>query len=155
MARRDLDEWLWQVGAELQRLSEEMAPAATPKVARRAAWEPRVDLLETTEGFLLKVEIAGVKGDEIRVSYQPKRHSVTVRGVRHEDQASEFGQCGYHQLEINYGEFAREIRLPEAAVAPERIRASYQNGFLVVIIPRAEEEADRVTVRRTIRITQY
>lgn len=154
MARRDLDEWLWQVGAELQRLSEEVSPGV-PKVARRAGWEPRVDLLETSRGFILKAEIAGVRGDEIRISYQPKRHSITIRGHRREQESSDEPPRGCHQLEIAYGEFEREIHLPQADIEPSRIRAAYRNGILIVDIPRAEDEPKTRTTRRSITITQF
>lgn len=154
MARRDLDEWLWQVGAELQRLSEEVNPAA-PKLARRSAWEPRVDLLETPRSFVIKAEIAGVKGEEIRVAYQPKRHSILIRGVRRDEEVTPEGRCGYHQLEIAYGEFEREIHLPKTPVDARGIRAAYRNGILIVDIPRAEAEPETRTVRRSITITEF
>jgi HSP20 family protein len=153
MARRDLDEWLWQVGAELQRLSEEITPGA-PKVARRTAWEPRIDLLETKDAFIIKAEIAGVRGDEIRISYQAKRHSVTIRGVRRDEDLAQGGQCGYHQLEIAYGEFEREIHLPKQPIQAEAIRATYRNGVLIVTIPQSDVEQGEVVVRRSITITQ-
>lgn len=153
MSRRDLDEWLWQIGAELQRLSGEISPGA-PKLARRAAWEPRVDLAETDEAFVIRAEIAGVRGEEIRIAYHAKRHSITIRGVRPEESLTSKGHCGYLLLEIHYGEFEREIQLPKAAIDPRGIRATYRNGILVVLIPRAEDASVRTPVRKTITITQ-
>ncbi len=60
MPRQDIDEWLWQVGNELQRLSEEMV-RTRPAIASGKGWEPRVDVLEDSSRILVKVEIAGVR----------------------------------------------------------------------------------------------
>lgn len=154
MARRDLDEWLWQIGAELQRLSGEVS-TGPPKPARRAAWEPRIDLAETADAFVIRAEIAGVRGEEIRIAYHAKKHSVTIRGVRNEESLTSEGHCGYLLLEIHYGEFEREIQLPKAPIDPRGIQATYRNGILVVLIPRADDAVGKPTVRKTITITQF
>ncbi len=151
MARRDLDEWLFQVGAELQRLSEEVSPTA-PRVARWRAWKPQIDLMEAENHFILKAEVAGLRGEDFRIAYNPERHSISLRGCRHEEEFIEEGRGGCHQLEIYYGEFEREVQLPETPVNSQEIRAQYRNGFLIVLIPKSKRESDSVTVRRTITV---
>lgn len=147
MPRREVDEWFWQVGGELHRITEELS-GGLPRVATGRAWEPRIDLIEETSRFLLKAEIAGVRGEEIQLLYVPERHSILVRGSRDEEDYSDGNRTGIHQLEIFYGDFQREVRLPDVAIDPSRIRAQYRNGFLLVMIPKL----DRIVVTRTVTI---
>ena len=149
MPRRDLEEFFWQLGGELQRINEELR-ASRPKVASGRAWEPRVDLFEEEHRFLIKVEIAGVSGDEIKLLYLPDRHSLLLSGVRDEDDLSDGARTGIHQLEILYGPFQREVRLPDIAIDASGIRAQYRNGFLIVMVPKME----RPRTMRTIIIKE-
>lgn len=137
MARREVEEWFWQVGSDLQRLSEEMH-RYRPAIASGNAWEPRVDVLEDEDRILLKAEIAGVRGEDIQLLYIPERHSVLIRGLRREDDYQDGERTNCFQLEIFYGPFQREIKLPDVSIRSDQIRASYRNGFLLVQVPKQE-----------------
>jgi HSP20 family protein len=145
MPRRGVDEWFWSIG-DLQRLSEELV-RSRPVVASGTSWEPRVDVMEDARRFTLKAEIAGVRGEDIQLLYIPDRHSVLIRGIRREEETSP-GRTSCHQLEIFYGEFSREIKLPDVPIDAQGMRAQYRNGFLLVMIPKAES----VVVTKTITI---
>lgn len=106
-----------------------------PKIARKRHWEPRVDINEDEREVIVTVEIAGVHGDEISLSLQPDANTLTVRGSRQEP-ASE-GRRIAHQLEIPFGEFEREVILPDIPLAMNEVSAACKNGFLVVLIPKA------------------
>lgn len=147
MPHREVDEWFWQVGSELHRITEELS-SGRPRVASGRAWEPRIDLVEDSDRFLLKAEIAGVRGEEIQLLYVPERNSLLLRGDRLEEDYSDGSRTGIHQLEIFYGEFQREVRLPNVPIDATRIRAQYRNGFLLVTIPKLE----RIVVNKNITI---
>src|SRR5215469_8039468 len=134
MPRREVDEWFWQVSGELHPLAEELA-SGRPRVATARFWEPRVDMVEEERRFLLKAEIAGVKAEDISVLYIPERHSILIRGVRSDSDLYDGKPQGVHQLEIYYGEFQREIKLPDVRIESDGIRAQYRNGFLYILIP--------------------
>jgi HSP20 family protein len=137
MARREVEEWFWLVGSDLQRMSEEMHPFR-PAFASGKAWEPRVDVIEDDHRIILKAEIAGVKGEDIQLLYIPERHSVLIRGLRREEEYEEGERTNFYQLEIFYGPFQREVRLPDVSVCSDQIKANYRNGFLLVQIPKQE-----------------
>jgi HSP20 family protein len=137
MSRREVDERFWQVTGDLQQLAEELS-GVRPRVANARYWEPKVDLIEEQSQFLVKAELAGVKVDDIGLIYIPERHSLLIRGVRQEADLSDGCRQGAHQLEIYYGEFQREIKLPDSPIEPKSIRAQYKNGFLYVLIPKRE-----------------
>jgi HSP20 family protein len=147
MPRREVEGWFWQLGGEFQKMSEELTKSR-PKVASGRAWEPRVDVFEEEHRIMVRAELAGVNGDQINLLYMPERHSLLLRGVRDEEEICDGTRTGILQLEIFYGPFAREIRLPEAPIDASGIKAQYRNGFLIVMIPKM----DRIVVSKTVTI---
>jgi HSP20 family protein len=146
MPRREVEEWFW-LGAELNRLADEMS-RSRPVVASSRAWEPRIDLIEEEHRFLIKAEIAGVRGEDIQLLFVPEHHAVLIRGRREEEDLTDGSRTAIHQLEILYGEFQREVRLPDVSVDASNIRATYRNGFLLVMVPKQ----DNATVIRTVSV---
>lgn len=146
MARRDRDDFFWQGGADLSKLNEELS-SFRPKLATKKSWEPLVDLTEETDRLVLKAEIAGVKGDEIELSYVSERHAIVLRGHRYEDFESEQARVSVFQLEILYGDFEREVPLPsEVAIDLSQIRALFRNGMLIVLIPKKNVGPQQVVI---------
>ncbi len=96
---------------------------------RGRAWRPPTDVFETADAYVVKVEIAGMSEDDFRITFAGR--SLSITGTRHDSAA----KVGYHQMEISYGEFQTEVEL-QVAVAAENIEAVYQNGFLVVTLPK-------------------
>ena len=103
---------------------------------RRQFWEPRVDLLEDDQHLIVKAEIAGVKGDEIQLIYSAEHNTLTIRGLRHEEDLQETCRTGCYQLEIYYGEFERVLELPDENGDPDGMKGHYRNGILTVRIPK-------------------
>ena len=92
------------------------------------AWRPPTDVFETDLEFVVLVELAGMRGVEIAVTLDEQL--LRIRGTRPESS----GTRAYHQMEINYGDFVLEVRLP-VPIDRERIDASYSDGFLKVLLP--------------------
>ncbi|MDH4388358.1 MAG: Hsp20/alpha crystallin family protein [Fimbriimonas sp.] len=146
MARRESEELFWQGGGDLAKLSEELG-GLRPRVAAKRVWEPLVDLTEETDRLVLKAEIAGVSTAGVDVIYIQERNSVMIRGRRDEDTDSEQSRVGVYQLEILYGEFEREIKLPQVELNTSEMRAIFRHGLLIVLIPKAGARAMKVVVR--------
>ena len=138
-----------QVGRGMSSLAEELA-AGRPRVASAQSWEPRIDLFEEESRLLVRVEIAGVRGEDIGLHFVPERHALVIRGVREEPAPNEGGRRAAHQLEIMYGEFSREIALPAVSIDARGIRAQYRHGMLFVMIPKL----DRVIIARTTLVSE-
>ncbi|HVL39728.1 MAG TPA: hypothetical protein VM328_10100, partial [Fimbriimonadaceae bacterium] len=103
MARREVDEWFWQIGTELQRLSEEMLRSG-PTLVSRKFWEPRLDVFEDETCLVVKAEIAGVRAEDLQLVYNADRNSLIIRGIRKEEDFPSARRTGCYQLEIFYGE---------------------------------------------------
>jgi HSP20 family protein len=95
------------------------------------AWRPATDVFETDLEFVVVVELAGMRGVEMSVTLDEQL--LRIRGTRPEST----GTRAYHQMEINYGDFVLEVRLP-VPVDRDRIDASYTDGFLRVLLPKAQ-----------------
>jgi HSP20 family protein len=134
MGTKRVEDWVWISSADLQHLAEEIS-AGRPKLAITRFWEPRVDVNEEEHRFVIKAELAGVRPEDITLLFVPERKAIVLRGVRPAD-TFDSDHVSTHQLEILYGEFSREISLPDAAVDARGIRAQYRNGFLIVLVPK-------------------
>jgi HSP20 family protein len=124
--------------SEMQRIADEaMRAFLTGVPPPERFWQPRVDLHETTDAVLVKVELAGVDGSSLRVHLSSDDRFLTVSGHRHEADEERSGRIRCYQLEIYFGPFERQIPLPaDIRIDREGITARYTNGMLVVSLPK-------------------
>ena len=105
-------------------------------------WRPPVDIYETTDGFVLKVELAGVEKED--VSVEVKDNVLTLKGERLLD--PEIKDDQYYRKERTFGKFQRSFTLQDS-IRPEQVKASFKNGVLTISVPRpTEEKARQVTI---------
>ena len=97
------------------------------EVGAAAFWQPAVDVYRTRKGWLVKVELAGVRPEDILVSVAGNR--LTIRGQRR-DWFSKEGCC-HHRMEISYSKFERTLELP-CNLEQAQITTDYQYGLLLV-----------------------
>jgi len=102
------------------------------------AWRPPVDVFETETDYVVKVEVAGVERDRLRVSFD--QGQLTVEGCR-EDTCTR-ARLSCHQMEIPYGYFKRTVFISRN-VDVDGIVAHYEAGFLDVRIPRSQTHPQR------------
>lgn len=94
-------------------------------------WHLPTDIFETEENIIIKTEIPGMDERDFKIFAEPS--SLVINGTRRDD-------CellrAYHQMEIRYGEFYLNIDLPLPVIVDE-ISAIYQNGLLLITLPKA------------------
>ena len=150
MAFNDYRDIIRQMEREMQQLSDEGFRGffALPTGTAGRFWQPPVDVHETAEAMLIKVELAGVKADDIHVSLTPDDRILNISGTRREGQDSREGRVRSHHLEIYVGPFERAIALPSGfRLNRDAIKATYRDGFLLVTLPkRARAEMPQVRV---------
>jgi HSP20 family protein len=113
-------------GQELQQSG--FAAASTP------AWAPAIDISERKDAYLVTVELPGVKLDDLEIAYQDGL--LTIQGER--GSASNSADEQIHLIERRYGPFRRSVTLP-LHVTADAIDASFEDGVLTVLVPKAEE----------------
>ena len=96
-------------------------------------WTPAVDIVETENEMLLKMDVPGIELKDIEIRLE--NDTLTVSGGRKFE--SEADRKGYHRIERSYGTFARSFTLPNT-LDTEHVRADYRNGVLVITLPKKE-----------------
>ena len=96
-------------------------------------WHPATDVYETEDELIVVCELAGLDKSEVKVTID--NAVLTISGIR--DEKKVVGKTVFHNLEINYGPFERNIQLPDRFIGSEP-KALYSNGILTVKIPVGE-----------------
>jgi HSP20 family protein len=102
----------------------------------RRGYRPEVDVYRTGNppALTVVVELPGVDPGEVEVIASTQALLIVGERRRPKD-------CGqYQQLEIDYGPFQRQVTLAEP-VDPERATATYERGFLTILLPVAPTPA--------------
>lgn len=98
----------------------------------RRLWRPPTDVYETDSHVVVKIEVAGMREDDFKISLVNRR--LVVSGRRRDP----VGKLIYHNMEIRYGEFLSEVWIGWA-LDQSAIEASYEDGFLFIKLPKAKE----------------
>ncbi len=92
-------------------------------------WRPPTDVLETEDAYVVVVELAGMRGVEISVTFEDQ--ILSISGSRPDMNVRKT----YHQMEIDYGEFSSGVKIP-APVDVDHIEANYADGLLRINLPK-------------------
>jgi HSP20 family protein len=95
-------------------------------------WTPAVDILETENELLLKMDVPEVELKDVDIRLE--NDTLTIKGERKFEQPS--GK-GYHRIERSYGAFARSFTLPNT-VDTDKVKADYRQGVLTLVLPKKD-----------------
>lgn len=98
----------------------------------RPQWRPPVDLYETKEDLIIRIEIAGLREEDFDITLY--NDTLVVEGVRSWRLSD---AARFHAVEVRYGPFRVEVPVL-LNVDRERVNAQYELGFLCVILPKME-----------------
>ena len=106
------------------------APAGTGR------WAPACDVFSQDGDLVVQLDLPGIDLEkDVQVTLQDGVLCIT--GERRETG----GEGGYYRREWHYGAFGRGFALPEGATG-EGITASYRDGVLEVVVPKAVARAE-------------
>ena len=97
-------------------------------------WWPRADMVETDKAVKIKVDLPGVKPEEINLEADSQSLVVSGRAEAEE----EIKQGEWYRLERRQGEFRREFELPNGCEI-DKIEAISKHGTLYINIPKKPE----------------
>ena len=95
-------------------------------------WIPNTDVYMAESGLVIKVELAGIRREDLELSAEDQR--LTISGYRSDCCRSAHAKCEFLVMEINYGHFESIIQVREGYDLTGA-RAAYQNGFLRIDVP--------------------
>jgi HSP20 family protein len=134
ISRWDPFQGLTSLQDQVNRLFEDTVTRGRTGNSDLATWAPAVDIYETEQELVVKVDLPEVAQKDIDIRVE--NNTLTVRGERKFQ--SEVGQDHYLRVERAYGTFTRSFSLPNT-VNTEGIRADYENGVLTVRMAKREE----------------
>jgi HSP20 family protein len=104
-------------------------------------WQPDADVFETEKEIVVRVDLAGVRSSDLRVTVDGSM--LRISGVRVSGDSSEVKRL--HQMEIATGPFERRVRVP-VAFDRDRVVAHLSDGFLTVSLSK------RLPMRREVKV---
>jgi len=121
--REEIDRLFESPLAEMTRTSQQFL----------SGWMPAMDVHEDKDNLYVKAELPGMRKQDIDISIHDG--VLSLAGERKEDEK-------YHQAEVCraerfLGRFQRTFTLP-TTVNPDKVKASYKDGILTVVLPKAE-----------------
>jgi len=153
MERRKLENGLtsWQPSRQMEeagrRFEDVFGRPFLPGIWRafpseEMVWAPAIDVIEKEDKFLVKVELPGVKEEDVNVTVTGG--TLTIEGEKKAE--SEIERKGYYYRETSYGSFSRSITIPPTVDA-SKIEACYDKGVLEITIPKIPEvKPKKITV---------
>ena len=103
----------------------------------RSTWSPPTDVYETEENCVIKLEIAGMRDEDFEVAFE--NNVLIIRGNRPDLNE----RRAYYQMEIRFGKFEIAVEIP-VMVNIEKATAGYQDGFLVIMLPKINSNQSKV-----------
>lgn len=128
-----------QFANEIERNVGKEIPTVT---IEKNVYNPRVDIQELKDKYLLHVELAGVKKEDVKISVLDDG-SLSIKGKKEKIHKEE--NKNYLRNERIYGEFTRQFILPENADL-QNIKAAYNDGVLEISVLKTLPKAPKETV---------
>jgi len=119
----------------MDRLFDEFTRSDSGELTR---WMPLVDISETAEQLTIHAEIPGMDKKDIKITLQD--NVLTISGEKKLEREEK--DRNYHLVERSSGQFTRSFTLP-SKVDDGNIKASFKNGVLEVVLPKAPEARAR------------
>jgi HSP20 family protein len=105
-------------------------------------WCPAADVYRTEDGWIVKVDLAGIQPADIEVTMDGP--VLRISGSRRD------GICGegvsHYQLEITYSRFEKMIQFPRS-IEHALIDRDYRDGLLILRLKEEQEESHRSRAR--------
>ena len=123
--------------AFMRRISEELDRAfgpgtdvlAMPQLYSRV-WSPALEVFERDDKFFVRLDLPGVTKEDVKI--EVSHDELTIEGERRlaKDEKKE----GFYRTERTYGNFYRQIAIPEH-VRAEEATATFKDGVLQIEMP--------------------
>jgi HSP20 family protein len=133
-----------------QAKAEPIAPASQPTpirlnrsttAASSGPLNPIADAYEDEDNFEAAIELPGVRGEDIDIEFAEGGLNITAERRRATEPAGD--EKKHHVRERSFGTYKRRFPVPFQA-NPDIIRAEFEDGVLIVTVPRPPETKPRV-----------
>jgi HSP20 family protein len=114
-------------------LDEALSPESLePNVTGAAGWTPAADVYETSDSFVVLMELPGIHEDNVELLVDEDR--LVVKGHRRPQLPARPDR--FHRMERSHGPFSRTFTLTQPVDA-ERVSAQFHDGLLRIELHKA------------------
>ena len=109
-------------------------------------WSPRLDLYENDDSYFMKIDVPGVRQEDLELSVT--NNVLTLKGKRllDDDEKSRKTKKQYQRDERFQGTFQRTVPM-QVPVDSNKIEAHLSDGVLFITLPKREEsKPKKITV---------
>ena len=129
---------LRQMTSEFDRLFDDPWTLRWPALkVEKDLWAPKEDVLERDNRLVTRVDLPGVKKEDVSVEVTDGR--LILSGER-KSETEQKNNGNVYRAECEYGSFYRTVPLPQGIKA-EDIKATFANGVLEVSVPLPAQAA--------------
>lgn len=105
-----------------------------------STWRPAVEIKQTETDYKVKVQLPGVKIDDINVELDNDFMTITAEIEEEKEEKEEKERnLKYHTCEFRYGKYKRTISF-DKPIRTEEAKADYKNGILTITLPKQKVE---------------
>jgi HSP20 family protein len=117
-------------------------PSGESEHLTSGSFVPAVDVYEDAQKLVLKLEVPGIKQDDLDIRVE--NQTLVVKGERKLE--SEEKEENFHRIERRFGSFVRSFTLPQT-VDTNAIKADYDAGVLTISVgKKAESQPKQVKI---------
>ena len=125
---------------DLERVQNRLAGFFDTPSAGGQSWTPAVNVSETKDTLELTAELPGVLQDNLSIELE--NDLLTISGEKTEQVMEGDEERRYHVSERGNGSFRRSFSLPRT-ISHDDIAATFENGVLSILLPKAPEAKGR------------
>jgi HSP20 family protein len=126
----------------MRRMSEEMDRTFGQFFGQAGAgtrgWYPEMEITEHDNKLHIQTDLPGLRPEDVKVEITSDK--LTISGERKSEKEHRLG--GAYRSERRYGEFYREIALPEG-VSADQAKAQFHDGVLEITVPVPQQASNR------------
>jgi HSP20 family protein len=126
---------------QLDRALERAFEGGAQLLGRRDRFRPPIDVYESEDEVVVRVELAGVRGEDVRLVVDGEHLQISGR----REAVYERPARRHLQMEIARGAFERVLKL-RTPYDPDRVSARLEAGILTVTLPRRTPRSRSITV---------
>ena len=107
---------------------------------KTSTWRPAVEIKQTDNDYRVKVQLPGVKAEDIDVEIDNDFLTLTAKIEEEKDEAEQNEEnTKYHTCEFRYGKYQRTISF-DNSIKTDEAEAEYKNGVLTIKLPKQHPE---------------
>ncbi|UCG11546.1 MAG: Hsp20/alpha crystallin family protein [Deltaproteobacteria bacterium] len=137
----DIEKEFERMRLRMEKMFGSLSPPGVTTFQSATGWRPPLDLSETSNEFIILVDLAGTQPKDVEVVVDKD----VVRFSGNRSRPSEQKVIRVHHMEIDFGPFSHAVRLP-GPVNPDGAGSTYRDGFLTIRLPKQVRASGEVKV---------